>query len=106
MSIEQHANPRRVAETLDRYNIPQSTLAEFSGFSQPMLSLFLSDKKGLSLNAQLALFRALRWLTELGQETKVPVDFSNIEALRLLWREHLRLECETELIDLAGERQA
>jgi hypothetical protein len=102
---EQHANPRRIAETLDRYNIPQATLARLSGFSQPMMSMFLGAKKGLGLDAQAALFKALRFLTDLSQGTKVPIDFSNVDALESLWREHLRLECETELIDLAHEKR-
>jgi hypothetical protein len=35
----------------------------------------------------------------------VPVDFSKIEALRPLWREHLRLESESELIELTTQEQ-
>ncbi len=102
--VEQYASPYRIADTLARRGIPQATLAEFAGFSQPMLSMFLGGKRGLTLDAQTALFKALRFLTDLAQGTKVPVDFSNIEALRPLWREHLRLEREEELMGLANEQ--
>ena len=101
--VEQHAKPHRVSARLRQLNIPQGTLAEFANLSQPAISLFLTGQKGLSSDAQGAVFKALKFFEELAEEAGVPIDFSNLEGLRPLWKKHLRLESESELIRLAGE---
>src|SRR5512135_1312024 len=95
----------QIAVALDKYRIPQSTLAEFADLSQPSLSLYLAGKKGLSINSQLALLKGLDWLCSLARETKTPIDFSNVAALWPLWCSHLSAEAEAELTQLAAEQR-
>ena len=102
----QHARPREVAELLTRHKIPQLTIARLIGRSQPALCLYLNGKRGLTLDTEVALLKVLRFLSELAEESKVPVDFSNIKKLRPLWLQHLRLESEAQLIELVDEQQA
>ena len=105
MATEQHARSNQIAATLDRNKIPQATLAKLSGLSQPGICLYLNGKRGLTLDAQIAVLRAVRFLCELAEESKAPIDFSNIDALWPLWLEHQRLEREEQLIGLANEEQ-
>ena len=65
--IEQNVRPDRVNDALIKYKIPQRTVAELANFSQPALSMFLSGHRGLTLDSQIALLKALRWLRELAQ---------------------------------------
>jgi hypothetical protein len=101
----QHARPREVAELLARHGIPQRTPAKLAGLSQPALSLFLSGQRGLSLSAQLSLLKALTWLIELARGSKLPINFADTERLRPLWFEHLRLESEAQVLELANKQQ-
>jgi hypothetical protein len=101
----QHTRPRDVAELLARHKIPQSTLGEFGGISQTAISLFLSGQKGMGLNAQLRMLKALQWLVKLARESELPVDFSDVEKLRPLWLRHLRTESEAQLVELNANEQ-
>lgn len=97
----QHISPRDTAERLRDLGCQQNTLFEFAGISPALGSHWLTGKRGLSLEAQLAVNKVLRFMTELADSRDVPIDFSNVEAIRPHWEAFLARE--EDVIKLAFE---
>ena len=106
MPIDQHVKPWRIEARMKRLSVPQTALAEYADLSTPLISLWFAGERGLSLDAQLAVLRAMEFFEEVAASTDVPVDFGNEEGLRPRWRKFLRLRAEREVIRTAGELAA
>jgi hypothetical protein len=107
--VIQAVNPTRYAkEVVDELGVPQRTIVacseEFDApISEGQLSLFLAGKRGASVPVQDMLLAVSRFARKEVRSSRIPIDFSNIPAIRALFREFLDAENEDNVIRSARE---
>jgi hypothetical protein len=102
-TVDQFIDKKRIVRQLDELGVPQFCLAALVGVGAPAFSLWLSHQRALSLEAQSAVLEVMGFLRELRETSKVPVDFSQPEALRPLLEEWRQMRMESEVIRTESE---
>jgi hypothetical protein len=104
--VEQHVSPRRIASQLKRLNAPQNVFAEYADIGASQVCLFLAGERRLSIDAQLAVLKAMQFFEWVAGQVGGPVDFSNTTALAKYWKQFVRLHTENEVIRTNDELRA
>lgn len=81
-NARQFIDPRRIVKQLEMLHVPRYTLAALLGISEPLLSLWVSRQRSLSLVAQKNVLEIMEFLEHVTSRSQLPVDFSKADALR------------------------
>lgn len=109
--VEQHVSPRRTQQRMDRLGITQATVCEFADIQPPAFSRWLAGERGLSLDAQGSVIRAMKFFEQLAEGSDTPIDFNNTPAIQKHWRKFLDLQTvelirtNSEMAEESQERQ-
>jgi hypothetical protein len=101
---------RYVEDVVEKLGVPQRTIVGCSEeygapISETQLSLFLSGKRGASADVQDMLIAVWRFARKEVRDSRVPIDFKNVPAIRRLFREFVEAEDENNVIRSAREAQ-
>lgn len=101
--VIQCIKPQTVLRKLEKYKIPQATLAAIMARSDGLISQWLRGDRGLSYAMQRQVCQALEFFDETVERSAVPVDFRQADRIVALWREHKARLDENAVIRLAHE---
>lgn len=105
-TVDQFIDRKRIVRQLDALGVPHFCLAALIGIGAPGFSLWLSYRRGMSVEAQSAVLEVMQFLKELKETSKVPVDFSAPELLKPLLDDWRRMRTESEVIRTETELRA
>ncbi len=103
MAVYQSFTQKYLRMQIAEFGTTQLVVAEFAGIDNSQLSFFMNGHRGLSTKAQREIHRVFAFFEEVRDETDLPIDFTNVIALRPHWKQWCAAREEGEVVRTQGE---
>jgi hypothetical protein len=105
--VHQGFTPKYIRSRIAFFGSTQLVVADLADVDNSGFSLALNGFRGFSEEAQSNIFRVFSFFTDLQERSDgVPVDFTDIEKLRPLWRKWCAARDESVVIRTVAEQAA